>query len=348
MGVHTPILSVVPIADRTVWRLGKTGALQSYPARSFYLPVPEAKKIIEKRVLFVKTKLEGDATKAHAYFSTKGFTIGLKDLSMIADAIEGVLVQQDYVSGLIGRLGNFDIRRMLKIAERIFLSPEIHIDQVVKAHFSGRPLTSDSYRTYRALIKGEYDRFSDDENGYVTNLFLTDAQQPASPLLLVYLLSALKSKSDAAAGTDADERHWVVSELVDYLEIAGSPREATAAALQKLLGRGLIESLDPNTKKLGQQDLVAVKEAGLAHLELVFTAPPYLEQCALSTGLNDRAIRDKLKELMRGRNRDSFVAIRDVFVDYLLRTDATRLTIPGNPEFRLMNEARTRLKQTKS
>ncbi|KYK50024.1 hypothetical protein A1D31_22185 [Bradyrhizobium liaoningense] len=37
------VFNVVPITDRTVWRLSKDGALQSYSSRSFYLPVPEQK-----------------------------------------------------------------------------------------------------------------------------------------------------------------------------------------------------------------------------------------------------------------------------------------------------------------
>ena len=47
-----PIFNIVPITDRTVWRLSKAGALQSYSSRSFYLPVPEAKEIISRRVDF--------------------------------------------------------------------------------------------------------------------------------------------------------------------------------------------------------------------------------------------------------------------------------------------------------
>jgi hypothetical protein len=35
-----PVFNIVPITDRTVWRLSKAGALQSYSARSFYLGSP--------------------------------------------------------------------------------------------------------------------------------------------------------------------------------------------------------------------------------------------------------------------------------------------------------------------
>ncbi len=53
-----PVFNIVPITDRSVWRLSKAGALQSYASRSFYLPVPDAKEIISRRVVFIKNKLQ--------------------------------------------------------------------------------------------------------------------------------------------------------------------------------------------------------------------------------------------------------------------------------------------------
>ena len=155
-----PVFNVVPITDRTVWRLSKAGALQSYAATSFYLPVPDAKEIISRRVTFLKGKLKAEPRAAKAYFSSKGFQVEVNNLQMLAEAVEKVFVENDYVSGLIGRLGNFDIRRMLKLAERVFLSPEIKIDDIIRSKFGGPSVTTDKFRTHRALIKGEYDRFS--------------------------------------------------------------------------------------------------------------------------------------------------------------------------------------------
>lgn len=347
LGVATPILNIVPITDRTVWRLGKSGALQSYAARSFYLPVPEAKQIIARRVTFVKSKLERESTSSGTYFSAKGFQVGLKDLKMITNSIESVLVQQDYVSGLIGRLGNFDIRRMLRIAERIFLSPEIRIDEIVRSHFSGRPITADGYRTYRALIKGAYDRFSDDENEFVTNLFWTDRQQPSSPLLQIHILTLLKAK--AVGVTDAaSDRHWLVSDLIDYLEIVGSAPETTQKTVQHLLDRGLVEEFDPNVILLQLGHRVAIKEAGGAHLDMAYSSTTYIEQCALATGLNDRSVHQRMKDLFRRPNRENFFAIRNIFIDYLLKADAVRLTIPSHPDFRALQEVRNKFRTLKA
>src|SRR2546429_9741479 len=70
---HTPCqspgaLTIVPITDRTVWRLSKDVALQSYSSRSFYLPVPEAKEIIFRRGWFLKTKGKAPATTTKREF----------------------------------------------------------------------------------------------------------------------------------------------------------------------------------------------------------------------------------------------------------------------------------------
>jgi energy-coupling factor transporter ATP-binding protein EcfA2 len=108
-------LSIVPITDRTVWRLSKTGALQSYLAKSYYLPVPEAKQILQKRIDYVKLKLNDDPELAKSYFSSKGFRVKLDNIDKFAQAVERIFVSNDFVSGLIGRLANFDIRRMLKL-----------------------------------------------------------------------------------------------------------------------------------------------------------------------------------------------------------------------------------------
>jgi hypothetical protein len=95
-----PVFNVVPITDRTVWRLSKAGALQSYSARSFYLPVPDAKEIISRRVEFLKLKVQAEPTAAKSYFSKRGFQVEVNDLAILADAVGKVFVDSDYVSGL--------------------------------------------------------------------------------------------------------------------------------------------------------------------------------------------------------------------------------------------------------
>ncbi|MGY4285806.1 energy-coupling factor transporter ATP-binding protein EcfA2 [Bradyrhizobium sp. LM2.7] len=335
-----PVFNVVPITDRTVWRLSKAGALQSYSAKSFYLPVPDAKEIISRRVDFLKIKLKAEPKAAKAYFSNKGFQVEVNDLAMLAEAVGKVFVENDYVSGLIGRLGNFDIRRMLKLAERIFLSPELKIDDIIKSKFGGPSVTTDEYRTHRALIKGEYDRFSETENEFISNLFFTNPQRPEPPLLAFYILWLLRQRLNAVRDNSVESKHWLVVELCQLFESCGVAEELVMQTIARLYDRRLIEGLDPNVRVISVADKIAVKECGLAHIELMLISPVYIEQMALVTGVNELFARDEMRKKMQAWQ---MTEVRDTFIRYILKIDAGRMNIPANVAYSQVGKARIQI-----
>jgi hypothetical protein len=77
-------------------------------------------------------------------------------------------------------------------------------------------VTADRYRTHRALVRGEYDRFDERENEFISNLFYTDPQHPASPLLAYYLLWLLRQKLYSARNSqdgNVEAAHWSIGHL---------------------------------------------------------------------------------------------------------------------------------------
>jgi hypothetical protein len=340
------VFNIVPITDRTVWRLSKDGALQSYSSRSFYLPVPEAKEIISRRVQFLKAKVNAPAEAAKMYFSRRGFLVQINDLAILAEAVEKVFLENDYVSGLLGRIGNFNIRVMLRLAERIFLSPEIKIDEIIKSKFGGPSVTADRNRTHRALLKGEYDRFSEAENEFVSNMFYTNRMRPESPLLAFYILWILRQRLNSVRdGEGVEARHWPVSDLCQLFEGCGVADELVMQVLNRLYERRLIEALDPNVKKIGVGDKVAIKDSGIAHIELILTSTIYIEQMALTTGVNELFTRDEIRRNNYPQKMDD---ARETFLRYVLKIDAGRIAIPSNPVYAQMMMARKQLERTTS
>jgi hypothetical protein len=335
-----PVFNVVPITDRTVWRLSKAGALQSYSSRSFYLPVPDAKEIISRRVDFLKLKIKAAPSAAKSYFSRKGFQVEVNDLAILAEAVGKVFVDNDYVSGLIGRLGNFDIRRMLRLAERIFLSPELKIDDIIKSKFGGDSVTTDRFRTHRALIKGEYDRFSEGENEFISNVFQTNAQRPESPLLAYYILWLLRQKLNSVRDDNVENRHWLAAELCQIFEGCGVAEELVMNSINRLYARRLIEALDPNTKQISIADKVAIKESGLAHIELVLNSTVYVEQMALVTGLSELFVRDEIRRNMQQAHLND---VRESFLRYIIKIDTGRVGIPTNAIYSQIEIARSQV-----
>jgi energy-coupling factor transporter ATP-binding protein EcfA2 len=336
------VFNIVPITDRTVWRLSKDGALQSYSSRSFYLPVPEAKEIISRRVGFLRMKVNAPTDAAKAYFSRRGFQVQVNDLAMLAEAVGNVFIDNDYVSGLLGRLGNFNIRVMLRLAERIFLSPEIKIDEIIKAKFGGESITSDKNRTHRALLRGEYDRFSETENEFVSNLFYTNRMRPEPPLLSYYILWILRQRLNSIRDEGVESRHWLVSNLCELFEGCGVAEELVMQALNRLYERRLIEGLDPNVKTLSVADKVALKDSGAAHIELMLNSHVYVEQMALTTGVNEVFTRDEMRRNSYPQKMDQ---LRDTFLRYVLKIDAGRMAVPDNPLFEQVKMARRQIEQ---
>jgi hypothetical protein len=337
-----PVFNVVPITDRTVWRLSKAGALQSYSSHSFYLPVPDAKEIISRRVNFLRSKVEAEPKAAKSYFSRLGFRVELNDLAVLADAVQRVFVDNDYVSGFIGRLGNFDIRRMLKIAERIFLSPELAIDEIIKSRFGGEDVTADKNKMHRALIRGEYDRFNEQDNEYITNLFSTDPLRPGPTLLKYYILWLLRKKIHSVRPSDdnVEDWHWRVGDLCLYFEACGVSEEIVLVAVDRLYERRLIEALDPNTIRVTAGDQVAIKESGMAHLELMLNSSVYIEQMGLTTGVAENSARDEMQVAWKGgRYRD----LHDAFLRYILKVDKGRLEVPTNQLYEQVEMARRQI-----
>ena len=341
------VFNVVPITDRTIWRLSKAGALQSYSAKSFYLPVPDAKEIISRRVNFLKSKVQSEPQAAERYFSKMGFQVKINDLAFLAEAVGKVFVENDYVTRFIGQLGNFNIRRMLKIAERIFMSPELKIDDIMKSKFGGQDVTADKVRTHRALIRGEYDRFSEKENEYISNLFQTDRLHPGPPLLPYYILWILKKQADSVRGDEdyLEDRQWAAEDLCRLFEGCGVSEDQVMAALVRLYERRLIEALDPNQKTVSIADKVSIKDSGLAHLEMFTTSPVYIEQMALVTGLNELAARDIIRMYFRDGD---FTNLREEFLRYITKTDNSRLTIPDQKLYNQIAIARRRFEYIKA
>jgi hypothetical protein len=232
---------------------------------------------------------------------------------------------------------------MLKIAERIFLSPELKIDDIIiKSKFGGDSVVADLFRTHRALIKGEYDRFSEGENEFISNLFQTNAQRPGPPLLGYYILWLLRQKLNSVQIEDdnVESRHWLATDMCQLFEGCGVDEDLVMNSLNRLYDRRLIEALDPNAKHVSIADKVAIKESGLAHLELILTSVVYVEQMALVTGLNELFARDEIKKNLLKSN---FNDVREAFLQYVMKIDSGRLGILSNAVYSQINKARAQI-----
>jgi hypothetical protein len=206
----------------------------------------------------------------------------------------------------------------------------------------GEDVTANLVRTHRALIRGEYDRFSEAENEFISNLFQTNPRRPEPPLLGYYALWLLRQKLNSV-GRDQDnveERHWLASELCRLFEGCGVPEDMVMYSLNRLYDRRLIETLDPNSKQVSVADKVAIKDSGLAHFDLMLNSTVYVEQMAVVTGLAELSARDQIR---RSLQNGDFHNVREAFLRYILKIDSGRLGIPPSALYSQIELARRQI-----
>jgi hypothetical protein len=334
---------LVPITDRSIWRLSKSGAFQSYSSRTFFLPSPPTKDIFSKRVRFIERKLSEDGAASGTYFSSKGIRISIQDLNGFVQVLEEAFLGDERLSGLIGRLANFDIRRMLLLGQRTICSPSFRVEDLIRAYVAKRNQAFDPRRATRALILGEYDRHVDQSSEFIANVFHTEGSRPYSPLLLLSVLELLAGVKNRA-GSNPDHAYVSVTDLINYFEPcqveAGDVREVA----QLLLRRRLVEPLEPDRDEFSDAMKVALSPSGEAHQELAYGDVVYAEQMAMTTGVRLDALRAKLTNYMRNMAersaRDALVA---EFLEYVVSEDSRKVSIPPAPNYASQRKMRTEL-----
>ena len=336
----TPCFVLLPLSDRAAWRLSETKTLDGYITRSFYLATPDTKEVIRRRIDYLKKILSESDLDSGAYFSRRGFHINASEISLLSDAISDILLGTDFITRLISRLSNFELSNILRLAERIFLSLDIEIDEMVKARYNNQSFGSDSSRLLRALICEEKDRLDENENSFITNLFYTDPEKPSSPLLAIYILHLLQNRKVNPADDAIDSRFWLLSDLINIFEVCGIQQEVTLRTTRRLRRRKLVDELNPTTIEVNIGSFIAITERGQAHLDLAISSRPYFEQMALVTGLNENFACDEIDSLQKQRTSTAFSEIRRVFRHHLMKNDYARIQMPSSKNYESLRSIR--------
>ena len=348
--IHRAVLSFIicPITDRTIWQLSKSGPLQSYNSTALYLPVPSTKDVLQKRINYLKVKLdkshEGDARN---YFLSKGIRLKIKDLQAFAKCIDEVFVRTDYVSRTVGWLSNHDIRRSLKIFERMILSPIIGIADLVKTYLSSDQLEVEKRKIFQALLQGDYNHFNQENSDYVLNVFAIDPEWITSPLCKLSVIRLLMDKEHGSTAHDGS-RYLTVEEIQNYFEPVALSRDMIFPVVESLLKYRLIEPYDPSEKHVTEDLRVRVTHSGQIHYEFVMGDFVYMQSIALCTAIRNGSTIQDMKTLWRNSGkftRQDWNKLRSILVEYILSEDATFLTFPNADEYKSQHVMRDTLKQ---
>lgn len=327
-----PSIVVVPITDRTIWRLSKAGALQSYSAKTLYLPIPSTKSVLEKRVMFIKLKLGEDIDNYQKYFTSRGLRIKLENLPAFAACVEEAFIRTDYIGRRIGALTNFDLRRGLELSQKIIAAPILKVEELVTAYFATRNVKIPDKQIVQALLFGEYIKFKQEAHEYVLDVFTLETGFLNSPLLRLSILRLLMDKENASS--DELDIYIAFEEIDHYFENMGVATRCVLVAVETMVKYRLIEPYDPNVEVITPTTRLAVTSSGHMHFEMAFSEPAYLEQMAITTAIRAENVIQGTRELLAHKmGPGEWAIIRREFARYCLNEDRTLMNFPSHADY---------------
>ncbi|PTQ76441.1 hypothetical protein C8R26_11734 [Nitrosomonas oligotropha] len=333
--INRAVLSFIicPITDKTVWQLSKSGPLQSYHSHSFYLPVPQSKEILKKRVSYLRAKVNEEAKRNRKdYILSKGLRLQIKDLQAFAVCIDEIFVNTDYVSRTISWLSNHDIRRGLIIAERVITSPQISMENLIATVVNGKKLVIPELRIQQALLYGAYNQFKQDHSEYILNLFTVSPRNITTPLIkpsIVRLLIDIKNTA-----TEGEDEYISIADISNYFESCGIAANTPYSHLKELLNYRLIEPYDPNDDEVYPEQRIRITHSGQLHFEFLNNGYIYLTSMALTTPIRSYGAIDQMRDLLSKRqDRASWDQIKKLFVEYLIEEDKKFFIIPTHDQY---------------
>lgn len=318
---------IVPITDTSFWRLSKAGPFQSYASKMFYLPVPSTKAVLEKRVAYLKRKIEETPDK-RSYLLTHGIKLSVDNINAFAACVEEVFLREDFAARRISWLANNNVHTALEITHRVIVSPFLSIDDLVKTYVSrGGRMYLEHRKMMHALILGNRNHFQQDDNPYVLNVFEISPHFLSSPLLYLSILKVLIDRAGEEVGIGS---YMSVEQVRRYFDSAGVTEAAINFALNNLLVRRLAQPYDASSETVETSERIAITHAGRIHYDMALNDPFYLTDMAYATPVRNSELVDRLRNV-REEGKMGAAEWREVqkqFATYCLNEDGAFVRLP--------------------
>lgn len=324
---------ICPITDRTIWQLSKSGPFQSYETKAFYLPVPSTKEVLEKRVKFIKSKIDEERIEGE-YFLKRGIRVTINDIRGFAAFIEEIFLNTEYISRRVGWLSNHDIRRSLQLSKRIVTSPLLNTEALIGSYFSTGKIRITEFEINRALIAGNYNVFNEEDSEFILNVFTIDPQNVTSPLAKLSILRLLIDQDNAADGA-AERAYLAIEQVQNYFEAVGLMPTNCLAIIDELLSYRLVDPYDPSLRDTAEVQRIRITPSGRIHYELATQDRIYIQQMARVTGLRNEATVQKVRDILQQKmGGNDWRRMELEFLEYCTSQDRIFFTIPDLEMYR--------------
>lgn len=335
-------LIVFPVTDKSAWSFSKTDIYSIYRSKSFFLPTPAPREVFKRRIEFINTKIsEASADdSAGTYFMKKGIKVSIDKLNHFAKILETVFVDEDFASKTLGELSNYNIRRTLKLSQRVLTSPVFKIEELVAAYITGNAVPTNFAKFMKALMLGDYDFFKHSDDHEIFPVFNSVREVRHSPLLAVRILVLLNA-ARYGRSKSIEEKHVGMESIHEYFDALGCDEVALNSVLMELMEARLVEPYDMSNRTLSIDQRLAITPKGKVLLQLATRNRVFFTQLALTTPITDHNAAEEIRNTYRSKQhfieRVSQIGTR--FSQYLIDEDAFCLSqTPDSEQFHAQKE----------
>jgi energy-coupling factor transporter ATP-binding protein EcfA2 len=333
-------LIIMPITDRTSWQLSREGALRSFENESLYLPTPEPKVILQKRITYFEEKLKEEKKESgKGYFFARGITLSIENLTAFSILLQNIFLKTGDTSFWIGNLANRDIRRCLELAKNVIISPHIEVKELLKAYVSNSSIEIPPHKIRKALIRAGYDIYPTGVNNFVHNIFALDEEIETSPLLGIRILKLLRDIQDG------EDKSVTINQIVEYFGAMSINQITVHSWLEKMLEKGLCFNYDPTVTTVYKATSLELSPSGFQHLIWGLRESNYLMAMMEVTPLMDLGIFEQLSNLAKQPRANVWKAELEAFINYLISEDAKFCLIPEHEAYLSQKKIPIEIKQ---
>jgi GTPase SAR1 family protein len=326
-------LVIVPVTDQTTWQLARSTerTLRSFESETLFLPTPSPRQVLEKRIAFVKGRIErptGLASPA-GYFFGRGIGLSIENLNAFAVTLQKVFLDTPSVSDWIADLSNWNIRACLELSKELVASPHLKINELLSAYIGGSALVINSDDIKRAILRGKYNHYYPGHHDWVHNLYELDPNVPTSPLLPLRLLAMLHDVQK-----DEHSHQYVsIDQVYDYFAGMGFDSRGVSPILQKLLRTELCVGYDPTVVDLAKASQIELQPSGEIHLRMAMNDWAYMDAMCQVTNILDK---DAFAEMSAAYNTGPSGRRSTItrFVEYLISEDQMYCKVPSHEAYK--------------
>ena len=325
---QTKAFTILQMRDETYERFKTRPPLDTFRAGiAFHISPPQFIDVVRKRLDLSLAYLAERSENTQSYVLPSGFRIIVPTTELgrfLQELYVELFERRRNIAQIMESLAGKDVRRALDMFVSIITSGHLGEDQITSQVRGGGEIKITEHNLLKILMRTDYRLFSD-RSGFISNIFNFENEWNRPSNFLVIEILFFLAASRKRAGQIGIEGYFTVQHICDLMQKLGYDPEDTAAAVNLILTRYLIDADHMGNISAKMSDSVKISASGYIHLRTLVERIEYLYGILATTRVTDDQVLTIIAEATQRELRlgdltaRAKVQVVEVFRDYLLK-----------------------------